>query len=507
VNTPGAGSPDPWLRANDLFHRALEVPREDRDQFLIRECAGDEALRGEVSALLNAHARAGTLFDQTASGRDVGMAGLPPASDSLLGQQIAHYRFERLIGAGGMGVVYLARDHKLGRLVAIKAIAPAFTHDPSRRERLRREARAAAALTHPGIATVYAFEEIDNHVFIVGEYVAGETLREEIARGPLSTNQTIETGVGIASALAAAHDRGIVHRDLKPENIIRTPSGQVKILDFGLARLVEAGQEQKSLTEDGSVLGTPAYMAPEQIRHDTVDGRADVFALGAVLYELATGSQPFSGRDAASTIARVLELDPPGFAEGDWPPSDRPVRVALDSIVRTCLRKSPDARFATAHDVVSALERARAGRTDSVPLSLATFGVALRWWKFHQVATCLAYAALMFPLWMARTTIVASSGRYLFLTALAAAVASVVLRLHLWFTASSLPAEWKRQHRATLPWLRLADSGMVAACLISGAMTADSNPALAAILLCASVAILLSFTLIETATTRAAFGS
>jgi eukaryotic-like serine/threonine-protein kinase len=497
VSASASSDGDYFRRANDLFHRALDVPPQERDALLSRECGGDERLRQEVTALLDAHSRAETFLEEP-----------NPERDALaLQREVGHYRIERVLGVGGMGVVYLAHDTRLGRPVALKAITAAFTHDAGRRERLRREARAAASLTHPGVATVYAFEEIDDHAFIVGEYVAGETLREEIGRGALTASQTIDTAIGIADALAAAHDRGIVHRDLKPENLIRTPTGQVKILDFGLARLRDEGAHEAGLTEDGAVLGTPAYMAPEQIRRDPVDGRADLFSLGVVLYELVTGVQPFSGRDAASTIARILEVEPAAFPETDaGVPDDRRLRSALDAIVRTCLRKLPAARFATARDLVAALERVRAGRFDSVPLPSAVSGVALRWWKFHQAATCVTYAALMLPLWLARPN-AGAPGRYLFLAALGSAVASIVLRLHLWFTAASLPTEWKRQHRSVDPWLRVADSAMVACCLVTGGLVVDNSPALAGVLLCAAVAVLLSFTLIEPATRRAAFES
>ena len=349
-----------WRRINDLFHRALEEAPERRAAFLDESCGGDEALRQEVASLLEAHARAADFIEapaQTLTDLDADPTG---AGAALVGSQIGQYRIERVLGEGGMGVVYLAEDVRLGRTVALKALAPRYTGDAARRERLRREARAAASLTHPGIATVYALEEFDGQIFIAGEYVPGETLREELARGPLSAMRSLETALGVARALAAAHDRGIVHRDLKPENIVRTGSGDVKILDFGLARFRDPPPSLAHLTDDGMILGTPAYMSPEQIRGTAVDGRSDLFSLGIVLYELVAGQHPFAGSDPASTIARILEAEPARL--GDLPPAARwnpAVLGALEDVVTTCLRKVPDQRFRSAHDLIEALEHAR----------------------------------------------------------------------------------------------------------------------------------------------------
>jgi hypothetical protein len=461
-----------WATVTDLFHRALDEPADRRDAWLDTACAGDAALREEVRSLLVAHADADVDGD------------VPP-----LRPAIGAYRLIRALGAGGMGVVYLAEDTRLGRLVALKALAPESAHDEARRERLRREARAAAALSHPGIATVFAFEEIDGALYLVSEYVPGETLREELARGPLTTDRAHDTALALAQALAAAHAHGIVHRDVKPENIIRTPDGQVKILDFGLARDIDAEARADGparLTRDGAMLGTPAYMAPEQIRHAAIDARADVFALGVVLHELVTGDHPFAAETPAATIGRVLERDPP------------PVAGPLGGVIARCLAKRPEDRFASAADVARALRD-----RSTVPAPPAT--AVRRWWQFHQSASAAAYLLLLIPLWLARDAIPNPYGLALFLVALAAVLAATSLRMHLLFTVRWYPAEHRAQHERSRTWLRLADVLFVLTMVAMVAATMTAHNRLAVILVAAAVAVLVSFAIVEPATSRAAF--
>ena len=247
--------PHRWARIADLFDRALSVRDEDRAAWLIAICGSDDALHDEVSSLLRVHERAGSFLTTPA-------AITTPAPDlatlPVPTLPVGPYRVQRVLGMGGMGIVYLAEDSRLGRLVAMKAVAPAHTSDADRSERLRREARTAALLVHPNIATVFSLEIFDGQTFIVSEYVPGETLREELARGPLPLRAALATARTICGAVAAAHARGIVHRDLKPENIVRTPHGVIKILDFGLA--MTADTAAASLTGDGAALGTPAYI-------------------------------------------------------------------------------------------------------------------------------------------------------------------------------------------------------------------------------------------------------
>ena len=521
--SPSSSSPttrpldsDAWRRINDLFHRALEQPPDRRDAFLADSCAGDEALRREVASLLASHERAADFIEepaQTVSSLDAGQYG---ADAALVGSQIGQYRIERVLGEGGMGVVYLAEDVRLGRTVALKALAPKFTGDAARRERLRREARAAASLSHPGIATVYALEEFDGQIFIAGEYVPGETLREELSRGPLSAMRTLETALGLARALAAAHDRGIVHRDLKPENIVRTGSGDVKILDFGLARFRDTPKSLAHLTDDGMILGTPAYMSPEQIRGTAVDGRSDLFSLGIVLYELVAGRHPFAGSDPASTIARILESEPARLV--DLPPAARwnpTVLGELEDVLTTCLRKLPEQRYRSAHTLIEALERARltmAGLVSgprAAPKAAADLESQARWWwQFHQAIAAAAYLGLLIPLWMAQSTLGRRIGLVLFAVGPISAIEAAVLRLHLWVLVRLAAARVRQHPDPARLWVRFADVVFAATLLIAGIALPGltTSSALGLVLIASAVAVFLAFAIIEPATANAAFG-
>jgi predicted Ser/Thr protein kinase len=498
-----------WTLIHDLFHRALEQPADRRGAFLDDACGTDSQLREEVVSLLGAHERAGAFLEQPAASatalRDLTDAGRGPAVQPAIGP----YRVERVLGEGGMGIVYLAEDTRLGRLIALKAIASRFAADPLRRERLRREARAAAALSHPGIATIFALEEIDGSLYIASEYVPGETLRDELQRGPLPTGSAVATAIAIARALAAAHDAGIVHRDLKPENVIRTPGGEVKILDFGLARFRAGEPEGPALTGDGTILGTPAYMSPEQLRGGAVDQRSDLFALGVVLYELVSGVHPFAGSDPTSTIARILETEPARLSIAGGAGRDAATIGALEPIVLTLLRKTPADRFRSAHDVVQALLRVESGAHGSVstPLGRLEYVDAGRprwWWQFHQAAAIAAYLALLIPLWLVHG-IAGRFGLLLFVLGVVAVTAAIVLRWHLWFTLRSYPAEWPRQRDESAPWLRAADWLFVVVLAAAGFMALETEKTLAILLIVAAVALLVSAMIIEPATTRAAF--
>ena len=217
-----------WKQVNELFHTVLEQPREHRAAYLARAAAGDTELAREVASLLAAHESADAFLETPAWG--VAPELMFDGEDSLAGKSIGPYRVLEELGRGGMGVVYAAEDTRLGREVALKALPPEFNDDSGRRERLRREARAVAALSHPSIATIYALEEHDGSLYMVSELVRGQTLRDELGSGPLSKPRLVSTLIAIADGLAAAHERGIVHRDLKPENVVRRTDGQIKVL-------------------------------------------------------------------------------------------------------------------------------------------------------------------------------------------------------------------------------------------------------------------------------------
>ena len=486
---------DAWTRIGDLFHRAIELPTEERDAFLAR-ATDDDTVRREVLSLLNAHNRATDFIEKSAV-----------RLDEDIPERIGHYLIRGVLGEGGMGVVYLAEDSRLGRTVALKAVAKQHVGDPARRERLRREARAAASLHHPGIATVFALEEIDDHLYIAGEYVPGETLRDELARGPLTLARALETMLAIARALAVAHERGVIHRDLKPENLMRTPAGEMKILDFGLARIHDAVSTDATLSADGSVLGTPAYMSPEQIRGAAVDARADLFALGVVLYELVTGVNPFAGHDPASTIARILEAEPERLRQR-VPPNAPAVTIGhIERIVQTCLRKRAEDRFLSTRELVAALEdaqNARAPEPAPEPEPAATSGRAMWWWRFHQAAATMGYALLLVPLWRLRD-FSEPIGTLLFVGGLVGATAAGAIRLHAWFASDLDRARWRRERRQSAPWRAAGDVLMTSVLAVEGVIALLARETWGMLLVAASAAILVAFAVVEPATTRAAF--
>jgi serine/threonine protein kinase len=504
-------NPDTWRRIRELFDAAIELEPVRRPAFLEKACAGDSALRAEVESLLASHESAGDFIE-----RPVYEAAPELFQDSylkdLIGRQVGPYRVLEQLGEGGMGVVFLAEDTRLARRVAMKALAPQFTSGEAHRERLRREARAAAALSHPGVATVYSLEEFDGVLFIVSEYVRGETLRSELAKGPLQTKLLLDTAIDFSATLAAAHDQGVIHRDLKPENLIRTEEGRIKILDFGLARI---GNEmpaerlsEKRLTRAGAFVGTPAYASPEQLRGLEIDSRTDIFSLGVMLYELASAVHPFGGRDSISTIARVLEKDPVDLIQLS------PLSPArLDQIIRRCLSKNPGGRYATAHDLATDLERlkqeierAQAQPPQPQPAPSASGSSPLWWWQFHQVAAALAYYFLLYPLWRVREWIGGISGSAIFFGALISVGIAANLRLHLWFTSRFYLSELADQRRKVVRWLRSCEVLFIMI-LVAAAGTIERIHAFwAALILGSAIACLVSFLAIEPATTRAALG-
>ncbi|MGH9253276.1 MAG: serine/threonine-protein kinase [Vicinamibacterales bacterium] len=284
------------------------------------------------------------------------------------GTRLGAYEIAALIGTGGMGEVYRARDPRLGRDVAIKVLPPAFSTDPERLARFEQEARAAAALNHPNILAVHDVGQHDGAPYIVSELLDGETLRDRLNGGAVPVRKAVEYAVQIARGLAAAHEKGITHRDLKPENVFVTTDGRVKILDFGLAKLTHAeptaaelsalptaaaldGAQAGPNTLPGVVLGTIGYMAPEQVRGLTADHRSDIFAFGAILYEMLSGRRAFRGETMADTMTAILKEDPP-----DLPAAERHIPSGLERIVDRCLEKNPGARFKSADDLAFALE-------------------------------------------------------------------------------------------------------------------------------------------------------
>src|SRR5437868_196853 len=268
----------------------------------------------------------------------------------MIGQALGHYRIEAKLGEGGMGVVYRAFDTHLDRSVAIKILRADATTSPERKRRFVQEAKAASALNHPNIIHIYDISSSDGTDFIAMEFVAGKTVDQLIGKSGLPLKDTLKYSIQIADALARAHSAGIVHRDLKPANIIVAEDGRVKLLDFGLAKLTETtgdsesatatmNIQQTALTEEGSIVGTIAYMSPEQAEGKKVDGRSDIFSFGSVLYEMVTGRRPFEGGSKISTLSAILHKEPPAASE-----ISPAVPMELEKIIARCLRKDPERR-------------------------------------------------------------------------------------------------------------------------------------------------------------------
>ncbi len=274
--------------------------------------------------------------------------------------RLGRYEIRSQIGAGGMGEVYLARDPKINRDVAIKVLPAAFSSDSERLRRFEQEVQATGKLNHPNILAVYDVETHDGAPYVVYELLEGETLRERLIAGALAARKAVDYALQIAGGLAAAHEKGIIHRDLKPDNIFVTHDGRVKILDFALAKLTEPAHNAEAQTDvptrmvntdPGAVMGTAGYMSPEQVRGQRVDHRSDIFSLGVILYEMLAGKRAFRGESAIETLNAILKEDPTELSE-----SNSQINPALERVVMHCLEKSPEQRFQSARDVAFALE-------------------------------------------------------------------------------------------------------------------------------------------------------
>lgn len=355
-------TPERWHQVTGIFHKALECQPADRAAFVVAQCGGDNALRQDVEALLAAHQDGGPLSGNAYS---TNVQALDP------GSRFGSFEVIALWGAGGMGEVYRARDMKLQRDVALKVLRPDVSTDPDRLARFDGEARALAGLNHPNIAHAYGLEEIRSHLpgqpathALVMEFVDGPTLADRIASGPLPIAESLAIARQVADALEAAHERAIVHRDLKPPNIKVRPDGTVKVLDFGLAKALTVGLGRDGatndatvahLTEPGTIVGTAAYMAPEQAQGLPIDRRADMWAFGCVLFEMLTGQRLFDGESLPAVLLKIVGHEP------DWSalPPDTPVEIR--TLLRRCLEKEPKRRLDSAAAARIELEETLAG--------------------------------------------------------------------------------------------------------------------------------------------------
>jgi serine/threonine-protein kinase len=487
---------DAWRRISAVFEQALTLDADGRERLLAEEERHNPGIAAELRAMLRAHDRADGFLEAPAWAAAPELLAEGPES-TLTGRRIGPYDVREEIGRGGMGVVYAARDARLGRDVALKMLPAAFTRDARARERLAREARAAAALSHPSIATIYALEEINGDLYISSELVHGSTLRATLASGPIPRHQLAPVLTQIAGALDAAHRHGIVHRDLKPENVLITADALAKIVDFGIARsMTPMDDDRVALTLTGTHLGTPGYMAPEQLRGQPADARADIFAFGVMAYELATGSHPFGGSDPASLVERLVSGTSP-LARAIEPPG-------LDTIVRRCLRGDPAERFSSGTELSEAL-RALPPMTGAARVTGDSIETTLLdsawWWQFHQVAVAVITIAAVIHIGVHRDWI----GRYgsaAFIGVLVLATVSTTLRLHLWFVSLVHPGTLAANRTRVLKWIVGAEGLFLTSLIVIALALAGPHDGIAAHLVVTGLLMFLSLIVIEPATTR-----
>jgi serine/threonine protein kinase len=352
---------DRWRRLEALFYDALELTSDARSEFLDQHCDGDAQLRKEVEALLASAEKPMDFLEKPVLEAAHQMMERSRHKTIATGTQLAHYEIISMIGAGGMGEVYLAEDTRLRRKVALKMLAPELTYDERGLRRFEHEAHAASALNHPNILTIYEFGQAEGLHFIASEFIDGATLGQILQKGRPELSTAVDVSIQIASALAAAHACGIVHRDIKPDNVIVRTDGIVKVLDFGIAKLSERQVATtirrrttigaSSTSEPGMVLGTANYMSPEQARGITVDARSDVFSLGAVIYELVTGRNAFKGETASDVIAEILKVEPVPPVE--FVPD---VPSEIERMISKALRKDRDSRYQTVKELLIDLQ-------------------------------------------------------------------------------------------------------------------------------------------------------
>jgi len=343
-----------WERAKEIFEQAMEIAPVLRERFLDDACSGDPVVRQEVEELLCSYDVSDEFMERPAAS-EVAREIVGAGSKLDIGRMLLHYEIIAPLGEGGMGEVYLARDTKLGRRVAIKVLPSNSVESEEANGRLLREAQSAAKLDHPNICTIHEISGVDGRQFIVMQYVEGKSLAAKIKDGSLTGQESIHIAAQIANALATAHSSGIIHRDIKPANIIINEKGEAKILDFGLAKQVtKGGIGAESATAEmfstkGAVLGTVPYMSPEQVKGEKLDGRTDIFSVGAMLYEMFSGTQPFRRDNNAETIAAILNHEPPI----DTIPAE------LTPIITKCIAKDKNERFSDANDLASNLKSVR----------------------------------------------------------------------------------------------------------------------------------------------------
>jgi serine/threonine protein kinase len=337
--------PERLRQIEECYHAVLELPPDERESFIRESCGEDEELRREIETLLAVNRSSNDFFAQQPLSLAAEMFSQKERRANLVGKEISHYRIIRLLGAGGMGEVYLAEDTKLHRQIALKVLTSQFETDVERIKRFKKEARAVSALNHPNIITIYSIEETEAGSFIATEFIEGQTLRERIAEKPLSWQDALKIAIQITGALKTAHSVGIIHRDIKPANIMIRRDGIVKVLDFGLAKLTgadSADSETREHTAPNRLMGTINYMSPEQVLGERVDERTDIFSFGVVLYEMLSGVAPFSGPSDAAIYNATINKIQPSLRE-----SNASIPPELDQIVKSAMEKDPEQRYQT----------------------------------------------------------------------------------------------------------------------------------------------------------------
>src|SRR2546425_724527 len=387
-------TPERWQQLKQIFQSALDRNPAERSAFLRQACADDPALRSEVESLISSHNEAGDSIEAMAAEAATEMLA-DEQPGPILGKHIGHYEVLSLLGRGGMGEVFLAQDTSLGRKVALKLLRSDFTRIEERLRRFQQEARAASALNHPNILTIHEIGQEGSLHFMATEYVEGETLRQHLSRARLTMGQTLDVAIQVASALAAAHQAGIIHRDIKPENTMVRTDGNVKVLDFGLAKLTEpktidtaAPTLPQVETAPGVVMGTFSYMSPEQARGLAVDARTDIWSLGVMIYEMAASRQPFEGETASDVMSLILQKEPPPLAHS-WPE----VPAELERIVRKALRKDREERYQTIKDLLIDLRNLRKELELSAEMERSAPPISARPVSSGQSAAATAHSA------------------------------------------------------------------------------------------------------------------
>ncbi|MCG2591095.1 serine/threonine protein kinase, partial [Rhodohalobacter sulfatireducens] len=358
---------DRWTQIEILVEQALALPPEDRAAFIDNQCGEDEALRNEIQSLLKHGDKAlsfmGHFEDNVVAPSIDNLARDQVEEDHRIDALFGHYHITDILGRGGMGIVYKAKDTNLDRTVALKFLPSHLTRSDKDKQRFIREAKAAAALNHPNICTIHSVEEHENQHFIVMEYIDGQTLRQKLEAEEITPTTAMNYSIQIAEALAEAHENGIVHRDIKPSNIMVDSKNRIKVMDFGLAKLVDS----TPITQTGTTLGTMAYMSPEQIQGRPVDHRADLFSFGVLLFEMLTGQRPFGGPYDAALSYSIVNEEPPLLS--DFLP-DAPQKLSV--LISRLLEKDPAKRYSDTQQLAIELKTCLDQLPDSIQTSKVT---------------------------------------------------------------------------------------------------------------------------------------